>query len=514
MSIGLEFRFPAGRYHATPWGSHVNEAEVEWPPSPWRILRGLIATWHRKVDPDRFEEEILENVVHGLSAVSPTYRLPTASHAHSRHYMPERKGRGERKTLVFDAFLRIDPDDPLVVVWSGVELDPSARELLSTLAERMGYLGRAESWIEGEFKEGWSGALNCRPADDTPQGEGTRDGEEVFLAAAIPAEDYRRWRNEKVSDLGLTGKLTRKRDRELLATLPLRLLDALRLDTGAIQKQGWSRAPGMKSHLYRRPEGSLLARPGRGESVRGARVRPTTARLILYRAPAPSSPLPRLVNAVKIGEVARWAAIRSADDASAETGAVPSVLTGHGMPDGNVHQHAFYLPEDADGDGRIERILVHADAGLGTTALSALSRLRRLWLDEGAEWRVLLEEFGDTDTFADHPYLTPARVWRSVTPYLHPWYRKKGFQHEEQLVRECRQRGWPEPDARRRDSVEVRGRELRPVHFHRFRSRRGLRQPDTRGSFWELRFPTPVVGPVALGFGCHYGLGVFRAVDT
>ena len=44
----LELRFPAGRYHATPWGRHVNEGAVEWPPSPWRIVRALIATWYLK----------------------------------------------------------------------------------------------------------------------------------------------------------------------------------------------------------------------------------------------------------------------------------------------------------------------------------------------------------------------------------------------------------------------------------------------------------------------------------
>ena len=38
------FSFPGGRYHATPWGSHVNEGLVEWPPSPWRLLRPFIAT--------------------------------------------------------------------------------------------------------------------------------------------------------------------------------------------------------------------------------------------------------------------------------------------------------------------------------------------------------------------------------------------------------------------------------------------------------------------------------------
>ena len=30
----IELTFPAGRYHATPWGRHVNEGAVEWPLLP------------------------------------------------------------------------------------------------------------------------------------------------------------------------------------------------------------------------------------------------------------------------------------------------------------------------------------------------------------------------------------------------------------------------------------------------------------------------------------------------
>jgi len=29
-------------------------------------------------------------------------------------------------------------------------------------------------------------------------------------------------------------------------------------------------------------------------------------------------------------------------------------------------------------------------------------------------------------------------------------------------------------------------------------------------SFWRLEFPVPIAGPLALGFACHYGLGLFR----
>jgi CRISPR-associated protein Csb2 len=39
-----------------------------------------------------------------------------------------------------------------------------------------------------------------------------------------------------------------------------------------------------------------------------------------------------------------------------------------------------------------------------------------------------------------------------------------------------------------------------------------LNQPDRHGSFWRLTFAEPVPGPIALGFACHFGLGLFKPV--
>jgi len=47
------------------------------------------------------------------------------------------------------------------------------------------------------------------------------------------------------------------------------------------------------------------------------------------------------------------------------------------------------------------------------------------------------------------------------------------------------------------------------LHFHRFRRKRGLLQPDTLGRLLEIRFAAPVRGPLALGFARHFGLGLF-----
>jgi CRISPR-associated protein Csb2 len=66
-------------------------------------------------------------------------------------------------------------------------------------------------------------------------------------------------------------------------------------------------------------------------------------------------------------------------------------------------------------------------------------------------------------------------------------------------------------DVRELPSIQVHGggRTLRPVHFHRFRRKKGLVQPDKLGRLIELRFAWPVRGPIMLGFACHFGLGLF-----
>src|SRR5580704_686109 len=81
----LELKFLAGRYHATPWGRHVNEGVVEWPPSPWRLLRALVAVW-RRTCPEVPEPQV-KRILAAL-AQPPRFSLPPNTVAHTRHYMP------------------------------------------------------------------------------------------------------------------------------------------------------------------------------------------------------------------------------------------------------------------------------------------------------------------------------------------------------------------------------------------------------------------------------------------
>src|SRR4051812_35490199 len=107
----LAYRFLAGRYHATPWGAHVNEGLVEWPPSPFRVLRALVATGFSRLGWTRIEGAARE-LFDLLASAPPSYSLPDGSASHTRHYMPSFKGN---TTKVIDAFLRFPEGATLYV---------------------------------------------------------------------------------------------------------------------------------------------------------------------------------------------------------------------------------------------------------------------------------------------------------------------------------------------------------------------------------------------------------------
>jgi len=492
--LALAFTFPAGRYHATPWDRHVNEGAVAWPPEPWRILRALIATWHHKLKHEgKHSETTLEALIESLAMEPPGYALPAASHSHTRHYMPQ--FATDKTSLIFDAFTAVNRVDPLGVVWPNVELPDDQRSLLDDLLAVMGYLGRAESWVDARRIDTAPNA-NCQPGDnavDTDTGE--IKGEIVTLYAPLPSAEYQTLRARFLVD--------EKAQKKLGSTLPETLLDALSVDTNDLRTLGWSQPPAARKVSYLRPLDALRPRP------------------VIHRVNAPTitavnfilsgKPLPRVEDSLRIGELMRVATMGQCKRAFGED-AIPPIFSGHGLPEGNRHRHAFYLPWDSNGDGKLDHVLVYVPCGMSGAEQRALAKVQMLWDRGGTEWRLVLESSGTPDVAAK--LSRPCTVWESVTPYLHPWHVRKRFSVEDQIRRECRERDIPQPIAIEAfDEVDIgKGCKLRPIHFRRSRSRRGLAQPDRAGSFHRLTFSEPIAGLLALGFGCHYGLGLFRPV--
>ena len=550
--FALAFRFPAGCYHATPWGRNVNEAGVAWPPEPWRLLRALIAAWWRKADRERWPEEYLARLIDALAETRPVYRLPEgAIHAHTRHYMPIGT-LGKGPSLIFDAFVRLPERAAIVAAWPDATLDAELFAFAADLAAAIGYLGRAESWTECEALADWRDTPNCGPVDAGFSGDPARLL--APLAPAAYAAERQRLIASAESRIRAAAKAqpspekleieiakafrSRKSGRD---TLPERLVDALALDTADYQDRGWSRPPAGREAVYARDAKAavgvaprLFVRERRLGS--GSRPPPTVARYLLA-----GRPRPRVEDTVKIGELMRLAALsrfgwRSDGAKGRKIPQAPWRISGRGA-DGSrltdpAHSHAFWLPEDADSDGLIDHVSVFIGSGIDDDVRAKLDRIVRLWIpprqraedaqveDASAmEWRLALEGFGRPEDFAREGRIFGVSTrWRSVTPFLAAG-RLKSAGYAGEVRRLVRRRGI---DARFGFSaVDVKVTELREisaggagrrsVHFHRFRSRGREEQPDAAGTVLDITFPKPVEGPLALGYGSHFGLGLFSA---
>lgn len=491
--LALSIKFPAGRYHATPWGRHVNEADLEWPPSPWRITRALIAVWHGKLAPSERNVTVLTRLLEKLASELPHYRVPEAVHAHTRHYMP---GKSDKRTLIFDAFARLSADEAIVAMWPSVQFTDEESGLLDLLLDRLGFLGRAESWVDAKRISAPDCELNCTP-DGSDVDETTGESRErLTLLAPMQPGEYSLFSNAQLEGIQKRADL-RASKRAIEDTLPVSWLDAISSDTTKLRAAGWSTPPAARAISYVRPAGTLLpiARlRGKRAEVSAA----TTFRFAMY-----GKPLPRIEDAVRVGEWLRAAVMSRVKQACGED-TLPAVISGHGLSTENRHRHAFWLSEDVDGDGRIDHLIVHVAEGISGVVRNAVESLNELWTRDGQGWRLVLEAVEAVAKRAE---------FVSSTPYMMPWHQKANLGLEAQIRRECALRELPPLlDIEEIPNIQIAGRQRRAIDFHRFRSKRGVVQPDRRGSFCRIVFSQPIQGPLALGFGCHFGLGMFAPV--
>jgi len=114
--------------------------------------------------------------------------------------------------------------------------------------------------------------------------------------------------------------------------------------------------------------------------------------------------------------------------------------------------------------------------------------------------------------------LGPARHWRSATPFVPPRHAKirRGRWCElphEQLALGLSQLDLPPCTIEPMPECLLDGRSLGWYQFRRHRSGGGGAQGQGHGFGFKIEFEQPVIGPIALGYGAHFGLGRFDAVS-
>ena len=532
--IAISFQFLAGRYHATPWGRHVNEGAVEWPPSPWRILRALIATWKRTLP--SLPQQQVEPILRAL-AQPPEFILPPASTGHTRHFMPWFKKGPDDRTLVFDTFVALPRDARLLACWPNASLDAAQRQTLGRILQNLNTLGRSESWCQAELlgdneaAQHLGNAANNRVSIAIDRAEMPPHVEIVRLLCPDPESAFADDRVVTVTKK-TTGRGKNKQTIEARSTVCDPCWNIC-METLQLHKECWSDPPGSRWAAYARPRDCFKIEP---------RSRPSRAKdhpsIEVVRYTFDSTVLPLVTETLPVAEAARRAlmsihgriternGVRGRSSAFSGKDAQGQPLSGHG--------HAYYLPTDEDGDGRLDHLTVFARDGFGDAERHALDRLRELRTGREGEprhpLRVVLLGMGTLDDYRPGP-LGESSTWISATPYI-------ATQHAKTRGRERIDLSSPSARAEflmnnLRDQIcavlsafdgtaddvriaplleggafKIAGR-WRPIQFKRFRRKTADDGGRRLAGAFRLTFTCSVSGPIALGWSSHFGMGLF-----
>lgn len=531
MPILIKLMFPAGRYHATPWGRHVNEGVVEWPPSPWRLLRALVAVWKRTcLDID---EPTIRRILEALSA-PPRFNLPPHRVAHTRHAMPMnilqrmyKPSAAEKKagkyqgdpSIIFDTFVCIDRSTPLYVGWSDAQLEVDDRNALSRLLGNLSSLGRAESWVEAELSsddiELDLGQASCNDPD--PVRVLCPDPKTAFSDEHYPKLDPTKLAKGKVKASDYLFDCPRWH---------------LCLDTETIHGERWPMAPGSKWINYHRPaEGRAVYQP----RVAQRSSEPTTTAIFLLDGPV----LPLVKNTVQVAEAFRRALMSVFGNCCAAWAeAVQYVRPGtdrYASPTfsgkdrdgkrvlGHAHAHFLPIPDRCD-PRRVRELVVYAPSGFQPLEVAALRRLRDVTFD-GLACRTQLVGLAGKESLGVSLH-GPSTTWVSLTPFIaHRHAKGRGRRRDVPLDSNdsrssflmlaaheiCAKHGLPLVEA---TPVTAAATRLRFHEFRRQRSRFGNDAFTRTAGYMRLTFAKQIDGPLCLGYNSHFGMGMFVSEGT
>lgn len=473
--LTIKLQFLAGRYHATPWGRNVNEGEVEWPPSPYRLARAIVDVWKRKF-PDWPQERVFP-ILAALGSPAQFY-LPPATAAHIRTYQNTNERKQAQKQLVFDAFVAVKKDFQCIMGLD-TKLPPDFIVDFNVLLDELNYLGRSESWIKANIETApkdikW----NCFPAEERLHDSGF---EYVRVACCFSPEAF----NERIRP-----------------SCSYEWLQALSLSSSEILKRGLNKPPALQWIDYGRKFDALRPLPKK-------MTKPVNAKFRCAKYALSSNVLPRVQDTLIFADRIRLKLMGIHKKIHDNEPRLVSPKFSGKTPEGKPlqgHCHAFYVPLDEDGDGRIDHLLIHAQEPFDVYELSALDRLRSVWQPKGlADITCVLTSLSAEMQSAK------AKRWISATPFVTKrHYRKGRGTYGEWLVneilRECTYHSIPAPI--KIEFIDHTVHTSYPIRWFEF-TRNKKNAPPLRGHGCVLEFENEISGPVVLGAYCHYGLGLF-----
>ena len=485
--FSIRICFLSGAYHATPWGKHVNEGIPEWPPSSWRLLRAIISSWKNTCSD--ITEDVVWPILQKLMQDPPEYYLPDASVSHTRHYIPTYN----EPTLIMNTFV-VTGDKPIDIIWKDVELEKNEIDTLEKILKNMHYFGRAESWCTAGVQVKPNDP-NCSKFDEYNI---TKDVE--LVRVLVPNK------NVKFKDFSEQFKESKKNT------------DNISVTTQQLQNNGFIDPPGGRWIHYTRPENCFETKTSNIVTTK------TLAKVTLVRYAVVNTIQPKIKDTLRVGDLARTACMsRYGKKKNGNTSKIFSGKDENKKPlEG--HKHAFYLPTYETQNKEIDHITIFAKSGFDADELDVLFSLKRLYRYDLLDIRLIFEGCGVVDNFTDVPIFKKERVWVSTTPMVlsrHIKYRGKGpNKHivdgpKEQISNEIKQRydsSYKIKDIQIDETpTNMHNTSIKPFDFFRWRNHGRVGSDKTYKV--RLEFEEPVRGPITLGYGSHFGLGMFVPED-
>jgi len=241
---------------------------------------------------------------------------------------------------------------------------------------------------------------------------------------------------------------------------------------------------------------------------------------------------PQLTQAVSVANRVHDALCKWSDQGNGAASVFTGIGAGGKPLEGHSHAHIFC---EANGQrDAITHLTVWSANGFDEQACLALRRLNKVWGHGGHELRLVLIGLGQPETFPDCKLFGDSKVWRSATPFV-PTRHAKTFRDGRPKIDATT--GWQIGSAAhdllrmlalnphtakasiRQDKFIAIGeslgaRTLRCLQFQTKRHEGGGSRGHGVGASFTITFPQKVAGPLAFGYGAHFGLGLFVPVST
>ena len=505
MQLIMQQSFPLGRFHATPWRAFAfDDPHGEWPPSPWRLLRAILARsfqLSRELPPEKEPklEQLREMMVIAFCASSISWQLPTQSwrgpgiqQYHPSEFKKIPPGANEpgaktyNTTKIKDNFWLIpESSSPLFWIFDGdSELWPDELlEHLDACLARMTYFGRAESIISiTRVQQHFDISANCFLHDSRSAGA---------VPVLCPRVD---------ATLNQVACMTNE-DGVADATTP----------PGAEWK--YAERPTIKKCNTPQRQAKTLPPNSVLQFAIGGRVFPPIKVWLRITERFRGAVIRNLVKKLTCDPKATF------KDLPHDVRAEYCLLTGKDANSERLsgHRHAafFLIP---DNEGRPTRLVCYRKEPFSSKeqiAMLAASAAPLAWDFSGNSWRLRLVPLpSETPLPPDKNIFGESRIWETLVPYVPPLhvYRKNGkakpgTEVETQILSHLKKLGLPSTES---ITLQSYGNHVQWMKVHRpRRSRSGPSNDDKRAYRIRIVFSDMIQGPLFLGHSSHFGLGLF-----